>query len=155
MTPRGRGRRYADCCCTPPYTKNYKKEDLMGFGEGREKGSKNIPLAEKVAKRKGARREIGRPKGGNLINHAVLNITDKDRDAVMAAVVSVAKDPEHKNFGHASKLLMDRFAHISHFEKEKDSEHRGGITINIQGIGKAISEPIDGDLVSGSTNDPA
>jgi hypothetical protein len=96
-------------------------------------------LAEKCAERKKKRpkTKMGRPVGGNLINNAIMNISAADQEAIFQTLVKVAKDPDHKNFGHASKILTDRLAHISHFEKDKAEAHKGGITINIQGITKA------------------
>jgi len=97
-------------------------------------------LQEKCAIRKRGRPRKslgGRPKGGNLINNALLKITEADQEAIFSALIKVASDPDHKNYGHASKILVDRLAHISHFEKDKAEAHKGGITINIQGITKA------------------
>ena len=103
----------------------------------RDKVMDDEKLKAQCAKRKAARKTIGRPKGGNLINNAIMNISMADQEAIFQTLVQVAKDPDHKNFGHASKILTDRLAHISHFEKDKAEAHKGGITINIQGITKA------------------
>ena len=97
-------------------------------------------LSEKCAERKRGRPKKsvgGRPKGGNLINNALLKITEADQEAIFDTLIKVAKDPDHKNYGHASKILIERLAHISHFEKDKAEAHKGGITINIQGMAKA------------------
>ena len=93
-------------------------------------------LRQKNLARKNSRRKAGRPKGGNLVNNALMNISEKDKDEIIQTLIKVARDPDHKNYGHASKLLIDRLAHISHFEKDKAENHKGGITINIQGITK-------------------
>lgn len=66
-----------------------------------------------------------------------MNISMADQERIFQTLINVASDPDHKNYGHASKLLIDRLAHISHFEKDKADSHKGGITINIQGITKA------------------
>ena len=105
--------------------------------KGRIRGSKNKDIATLNAERKASRRPVGRPKGGNLINNAFLNISKKDEKEIIQALVQVAKDPDHKNYSHASKMVVDRLAHLSHFEKDKADNHKGGITINIQGITKA------------------
>lgn len=94
-------------------------------------------LKAKCAKRKAARKTIGRPKGGNLVNNAIMNISMADQERIFQTLINVAADPDHKNYGHATKLLIDRLAHISHFEKDKAEAHKGGITINIQGMAKA------------------
>ena len=96
-------------------------------------------LAEKCAERKKKRpkTKMGRPVGGNLINNALMNISAQDQEKIFQTLINVASDPDHKNYGHATKLLIDRLAHISHFEKDKAEAHKGGITINIQGMAKA------------------
>ena len=116
--------------------------DLYEWNRPKGDGPKAKPkedekLKKKCAERKASRRKVGRPKGGNLINNAILNISSEDQEAIFRTLVRVAKDPDHKNYGHASKILIERLAHISHFEKDKAEAHKGGITINIQGMAKA------------------
>lgn len=104
-------------------------------------------LKEKCAKRKAKRlakkgyltktgNPKGRPVGGDMITNALMNLSPKDKDDIVATLVDVAKDPSHRNYGHAAKIMMDRIAHISHFEKTKNSEAKNGITINISGMAK-------------------
>lgn len=79
----------------------------------------------------------GRPVGGNLLQKLINEAGPLDINRAYSALIEAATDPDHRNFAYANKALMDRLAHLSHYEKEKNAEARNGITINISGLGKA------------------
>ena len=88
-------------------------------------------------------KRVGRPPGGNVMNELVSKMKKADADEVFSKLLEVAKDPEHKNYGHATKILMDRVAHISHYEKDKVSKGTNEININISGMDVGIKDVVD------------
>jgi hypothetical protein len=94
-------------------------------------------LKADCAKRKAARKIVGRPKGGNLmVNIFQQKIDNGDVAGAFDAILAVAKDPNHKHWGAAIKIVADRAAHISHFEKENSGGQTPVVNINI-----GVAEP--------------
>lgn len=99
-------------------------------------------LREKCAQRK-ARNAVGRPKGGNLQIKAFNDAVERgDVGQAYDELVNVAKDSDHKHWASAQKMLLDRTAHISHFEKA-GSGGKGGVRIEISGMNVKVQEDID------------
>lgn len=110
--------------------------------------------AESRAKRKAKKgfltktgNPVGRPKGGNLqvkvFNDAV---ESGDVQEAYKALLKVSKDPDHKHFASAMKMLLDRTAHVSNYEKA-NSNSTPTININIGDTDKPVT--ISGEVVDG------
>ena len=87
---------------------------------------------------------IGRPKGGSLAVKALNDFAEgADFPAVMNALVLAAKDPDHKAFAAAQKLIWDRIGHISHFDKPGGGTGHVAVNINISTMGEVAGEVVD------------
>ncbi len=62
-------------------------------------------------------------------------------EGVIDSIVDAASDPEHKNQAAAWKLIMDRMAPLSHYDKNKGGE-RPQIQINVSGINDIKTEKV-------------
>lgn len=62
-------------------------------------------------------------------------------EGVIDSIVDAAGDPEHKNQAAAWKLIMDRMAPLSHYDKNKGGE-RPQIQINVSGINDIKTEKV-------------
>ena len=96
------------------------------------------------AKKKGNRGKVGRPAG----DAAVINefkarlLASPKTPAVMNSIMEAALNDEHKHQAAAWKLIMDRVAPHSYYEKDKLSGGRNAIQINITGVdGATITSP--------------
>ena len=91
---------------------------------------------------------IGRPKGdATIINEYKARMLASPKSAkVLDAIFNAALDDDHKNQASAWKLVMDRVAPVSAFEKEiVKGGGKNSIQINITGVGQTD--------VSGNTED--
>ena len=82
---------------------------------------------------------IGRPKGdATIINEYKARMLASPKSAkVLDAIFDAALDDEHKNQASAWKLVMDRVAPVSAFEKEiVKGGGKNAIQINITGVGQ-------------------
>lgn len=113
------------------------------------------PTKDKLlSKTKRNRKKVGRPAGeAKALNDfkARLLASPKSRK-VIDSILAAALDDDHKNQAAAWKLVMDRIAPVSSFDKEAN-KGPGGIQIKIEVVGEAanvtaqpIEEPIDGDF---------
>ena len=105
---------------------------------------------EIAAKKKGGRGVRGRPPGDAAIvnEYKARMLASPKSAAVLEAIMDAALDDGHKNQAAAWKIVTDRIAPISYFEKDKMSGGRASISINISGVGvPAISgeEAADSD----------
>ena len=68
---------------------------------------------------------------------------------VLEAIFSAALDDEHKNQAAAWKIIMDRIAPVSGFDKSAGGTGRASIEVNITGVpgvevvSKAPEEPLE------------
>ena len=96
-----------------------------------------------AAKKPGGRGKVGRPKGDAAIMNeykARMLASPKSRE-VLAKVFEVALDDDHKNQAACMKMVVDRIAPVSSFEKEVSSGGgRNAIEIKITGISGSVSE---------------
>jgi hypothetical protein len=96
---------------------------------------------------------VGRPKGESTImaeyRNRMLNSPKSRR--VLEAIFDAALNDDHKNQAAAWKLIVDRIAPLSGFDKMAGSTPRNAIQINISGIGGTVStEDISsGDIIDG------
>ena len=99
-------------------------------------------LRAKCAERR-ARNPVGRPKGGSLAVQKLNELVNsKDFDEGLEAMKEVIKDPDHRSWAPAMKMILDREAHLSHYEKGGNSgkplvnitigDNTKGITIDQQ-----------------------
>jgi len=101
-----------------------------------------------AAKKPGGRGKVGRPKGDAAIMNeykARMLASPKSRE-VLAKVFEVALDDDHKNQAACMKMVVDRIAPVSSFEKEVSSGGgRNAIEIKITGISGSVgsSETIE------------
>ena len=101
------------------------------------------------AKKKGSRGVMGRPKGdAAVINEYKARMLASPKSAkVLEAIFDAALDDEHKNQAAAWKIVVDRIAPVSAFEKEFLKEKGSGqIQINIS---TTEAPKIDGKAVEG------
>ena len=90
---------------------------------------------------------VGRPKGGSLAQRKVNELLEsKDFEGALAALSKIANDPEHKHWAVAMKMLMDRGANVSNYEKS-GSGSTPTININIGDTNAPVS--VDGEVVDG------
>jgi hypothetical protein len=90
---------------------------------------------------------IGRPKGGSLSVKKFNDLLEsKEYDQANQALMAVATDPEHRHFASMQKLLQDRAAHMSHFEKAGAGSGQVAVNINISGLSKTEVD-IEGEVV--------
>lgn len=92
----------------------------------------------------------GRPKG---MRTAIKKLEERLLSAnriehVIDAIVRAAEDPEHKNQAAAWKLIMDRMAPLSHYDKTKGNE-KPIIQINVSSIDRIESDvqDIEGEII--------
>ena len=92
----------------------------------------------------------GRPKG---MRTAIKKLEERLLSAnriehVIDAIVRAAEDPEHKNQAAAWKLIMDRMAPLSHYDKTKGNE-KPVIQINVSSIDRIDTsvQDIEGEIV--------
>ena len=92
----------------------------------------------------------GRPKG---MKTAIKKLEERLLSAnriehVIDAIVRAAEDPEHKNQAAAWKLIMDRMAPLSHYDKTKGNE-KPVIQINVSSIDRINTDvqDIEGEIV--------
>jgi hypothetical protein len=99
------------------------------------------------AKKKGSRGVMGRPKGdAAVINEYKARMLASPKSAkVLEAIFDAALDDEHKNQAAAWKIVVDRIAPVSAFEKEFLKEKGSGqIQINIS---TTEAPKIDGETI--------
>ena len=104
------------------------------------------------AKKKGSRGVMGRPKGdAAVINEYKARMLASPKSAkVLEAIFDAALDDEHKNQAAAWKIVVDRIAPVSAFEKEFLKEKGSGqiqINISTTGTPKIDGETVEGDFV--------
>lgn len=99
---------------------------------------------------KGAR-PPGRPKGdaAKMNEYKARMLASPKSAKVLESIMNAALDDDHKNQAAAWKIMVDRMIPVSMFEKDvTKGSGRGGITVNITGIGQASveSEAVDADF---------
>ena len=104
------------------------------------------------AKKKGSRGVMGRPKGdAAVINEYKARMLASPKSAkVLEAIFDAALDDEHKNQAAAWKIVVDRIAPVSAFEKEFLKEKGSGqiqINISTTEAPKIDGEAVEGDFV--------
>lgn len=108
--------------------------------------------ATQVAKTKGSRNKVGRPKGDASIieEYKARMLNSPKSKKVLEKIFDAALDDEHKNQGAAWKLVMDRVAPLTYFEKDKQTGGKNSISISITGVGGETTvvgsnPPIEGE----------
>ena len=104
-----------------------------------------------AAKKPGGRGQVGRPKGDAAImnEYKARMLASPQSREVLQKIFDVALDDDHKNQAACMKMVIDRIAPVSAFEKEVSSGGgRNAIEIRITGISGYVSEqdPIDADF---------
>lgn len=97
------------------------------------------------------KRAVGRPKGEAAIMADFRNrmLASPKSSEVLQAVFRAALDDNHKNQAAAWKLIIDRVAPLSGFEKMAGSAPRAAIQVNISGVPGVqvttgpVEQPID------------
>ena len=89
------------------------------------------------AKTSGKRGKVGRPKGdtGIIEEYKARMLASPKSKKVLDSIFNAALDDEHKNQAAAWKLVMDRVAPLSYFEKDKRRSVTNSISISITGVG--------------------
>ena len=83
----------------------------------------------------------GRPKGGNKQIRAFNEAVERgDVDDAYDELIRVAKDPDHKHWASAQKMLLERTANVTNFEKG------GGASTPVINININSSEPVDVEI---------
>mgnify|MGYP000046908873 FL=1 len=101
-----------------------------------EQGNKRVgrpKKAEVEAKKKGNRVALGRPKGdaAAIADYKARLLASPKSRKVMDSIFNAALDDDHKNQSAAWKLLFDRLAPLSYFEKDKLSGGKASVNITI------------------------
>ncbi len=108
-----------------------------GNPKGRPKGASKVTRGSKGG-------VIGRPKGeaGIMKEYRERMLASPKSAKVLESVFNAALDDDHKHQAAAWKLVLDRIAPISGFEKDAGGSGRGAIQVNITGVpGVQISSP--------------
>ena len=90
----------------------------------------------------------GRPKGmRTAIEKLEERLLSANRiEGVIDSIVNAASDPENKNQAAAWKLIMDRMAPLSHYDKNKGGE-RPQIQINVNSLSDINATTASGQRV--------
>jgi len=104
-------------------------------------------------KQGGKKGQVGRPKGdAAIINEYKSRMLSSPKSVkVLESIYAAALNDEHKNQASAWKLILDRVAPLSYYEKDQKTGGRNSISISITGVGGETSivggprDPIDGD----------
>ena len=96
---------------------------------------------EIAAKKPGGRGKVGRPAGdAAIINEYKARMLASPKSvAVLEKIFDAAMDDEHKGQQAAWKIITDRIVPAGYFEKDKTTGGKGGISINISGIGGGVN----------------
>ena len=87
-------------------------------------------------KKKQGKNPVGRPKGeaGIMKEYRNRMLASPKSAKVIKVIFDAALNDDHKNQGAAWKLIMDRIAPLSGFEKEAGAAQRAAIQVNITGV---------------------
>jgi hypothetical protein len=104
------------------------------------------------AKTSGKRGKVGRPKGdtGIIEEYKARMLASPKSKKVLDSIFDAALDDEHKNQAAAWKLVMDRVAPLSYFEKDKMGGGKNSISISITGVGgetTIMGRDIEGEVL--------
>jgi nitrate reductase alpha subunit len=97
-------------------------------------------MSELVEKRKGrppkTKNPVGRPKGeaSAMKEYRERMLRSPKSRKVLDSIFHAALNDDHKNQAAAWKIIMDRIAPVSGFEKEAGSLQRASIQVNITGV---------------------
>ena len=105
-----------------------------------------------IGKPKKVKRGVGRPKGEGSImkDYRTRMLNSPKSRKVLDSIFNAALDDDHKNQSAAWKLIMDRVAPVSGFDKLAGGEKgRSAIQINITGVPgvdiQTPSDPLEGE----------
>ena len=87
-------------------------------------------------KKKKGKNPVGRPKGeaGIMREYRQRMLNSPKSYSVIQSIFDAALNDDHKNQAAAWKLIVDRIAPLSGFEKEAGSAQRDAIQVNITGV---------------------
>lgn len=110
--------------------------------------------SEIEAKKKGNRGVRGRPPGDAArINEFKARLLATSGDKVITKIIDIAMDDEHQGQMAALKMCMDRVLPVSYFEKDKNSNGKASVNIQITGVGGETtiigSNDNDSDIIEG------
>ena len=90
--------------------------------------------------KKAEKRSVGRPKGeASIIAEYRTRMLNSPRSAkVLDSIYDAALNDDHKHQAAAWKLVMDRIAPVSSFEKEAGSQVRQSMQIVVKDVGQVI-----------------
>ena len=116
--------------------------------------------SELAAHGKGSKNAVGRPKGDTAIinDYKQRMLASPKSKHVLQTVLNVAGDPEHKHFAACAKMVWDRLAPLSYFEKDRLSGGSGGVNIrltidNQASIQVSDDSPIDAEYADVESSD--
>ena len=91
---------------------------------------------------------VGRPKGeaGIMKEYRVRMLNSPKSTKVLDSIFRAALDDDHKNQAAAWKLVMDRIAPVSGFEKDAGSLGRSAIQVNITSAGSPKVELLSNEI---------
>ena len=134
--------------------------DTAGVAENRPQDAKKTvkkrvgrPRKTDIAKKKpGGRGKVGRPKGdAAIINEYKARMLNSPRSRqVLDKILEAALNDEHKHQAAAWKLVMDRIAPVSGFDRDAGKAGSGGIQISITTVGGSTEvvgqeDPVDAE----------
>ena len=111
------------------------------------------PKSALVPKKRGSYPKRGRPPGeaAALQEFKSRLITSPKSKKVLEKIFDAALDDDHKGQTAAWKLIVDRLAPLSSFEK--GSGGKAAVTINISGIGQSTGVDIQGESENADIDD--
>lgn len=101
--------------------------------EVKKRGRGRPRKGEIVAKTKGKRGKVGRPKGDAAIlnEYKARMLASPKSEAVLESIFDAALNDDHKNQAAAWKIVTDRMLHVSHFEKDRMGGSGRSIEVNL------------------------
>ena len=98
------------------------------------------------------KRPVGRPKGEGTVmkEYRARMLNSPKSKKVLDSIFAAALNDDHKHQSAAWKLILDRIAPTSGFEKDAGSLQRAAIQVNITGVEGVNVGEVDGtqDIVS-------
>jgi hypothetical protein len=109
--------------------------------------------SEQLTKTKGSRKTLGRPKGdASIIEEYKARMLNSPKSVkVLEKIFDAALDDDHKNQAAAWKIVIDRVAPLTYFEKDQRTNGKSAISISITGVGGETTvigtgpEPLEGE----------
>jgi len=115
----------------------YPLGGIMDKEDGKSKSKRDRSTGNAIGRPKKAKKNpIGRPKGeaGIMKEYRARMLNSPKSAKVLESIFNAALDDDHKNQAAAWKIVMDRMAPVSSFEKEAGSGQRQSIQVIVSDV---------------------